>query len=156
MTQTVRVLIVEDDDSIRDLVDLVLSSAGYEILTATDGAAALQVVGTIHPDLVLLDMRMPVMDGWEFARWYRAGPEPHAPIVVVTAARVRCRSGAKPTSPRAVLMVATAGPAATSTSRPTATWRRSWRIATIPTGEPSRASTGRATSATARAAPTWS
>jgi len=87
VTRAARVLIVEDDDGIRDLVDLVLSSAGYEILTATDGAAALQVVGTTHPDLVLLDMRMPVMDGWEFARRYRAGPEPHAPIVVMTAAR---------------------------------------------------------------------
>ncbi len=39
------------------------------------------------PDLVLLDMRMPIMDGWEFARRYRRGPEPHAPIVVLTAAR---------------------------------------------------------------------
>jgi CheY-like chemotaxis protein len=82
-----RILVVEDDDSIRDLVDIVLSSAGYEVLTASDGAVALQVVGSVHPDLVLLDMRMPVMDGWEFARQYRAGPEPHAPIVVLTAAR---------------------------------------------------------------------
>jgi CheY-like chemotaxis protein len=87
VTRAARVLVVEDDDGIRDLVDLVLSSAGYEILTASDGAAALQVIGTVHPDLVLLDMRMPVMDGWEFARRYRAGPEPHAPIVVMTAAR---------------------------------------------------------------------
>ena len=82
-----RILVVEDDDGIRDLVDLVLSSAGSEVLTASDGAAALQLVGTIHPDLVLLDMRMPVMDGWEFARQYRARPEPHAPIVELTAAR---------------------------------------------------------------------
>ena len=82
-----RILVVEDDDNIRDLVDLVLSSAGYEVLTASDGAAALQVVGSVSPDLVLLDMRMPVMDGWEFARQYRARPEPHAPIVVLTAAR---------------------------------------------------------------------
>ncbi len=87
MTRTPRILVVEDDDSIRDLVDLVLSGAGYEVLTATDGAAALQVVGTTRPDLVLLDMRMPIMDGWEFARRYRARPEPHAPIVVLTAAR---------------------------------------------------------------------
>jgi DNA-binding response OmpR family regulator len=87
VTQAARVLVVEDDDSIRDLVDIVLTSAGYEVLTASDGAAALQVAGAVRPDLVLLDMRMPVMDGWEFARRYRAGPEPHAPIVVVTAAR---------------------------------------------------------------------
>ena len=87
MSRAARVLIVEDDDGIRDLVDIVLSSAGYEILTASDGAAALQVLGTVHPDLVLLDMRMPVMDGWELARRYRALPGPHAPIVVMTAAR---------------------------------------------------------------------
>lgn len=87
MTQATRILVVEDDDGIRDLVDLVLSSAGYEVLTAPNGAAALQLVGHVHPDLVLLDMRMPVMDGWEFARQYRARPEPHAPILVLTAAR---------------------------------------------------------------------
>jgi DNA-binding response OmpR family regulator len=82
-----RVLVVEDDDAIRELVDLVLSSAGYEVLTAPNGAAALQVIGHANPDLVLLDMRMPIMDGWEFARRYRASPEPHAPILVLTAAR---------------------------------------------------------------------
>jgi CheY-like chemotaxis protein len=78
---------VEDDDGIRDMVDIVLSAAGYEVLTASDGAAALQVVGSVRPDLLLLDMRMPVMDGWELARQYRALPGPHAPIVVMTAAR---------------------------------------------------------------------
>lgn len=87
MTQTARILVVEDDDGIRDLVDLVLSTAGYEVLTAPNGAAALQLVGQARPDLVLLDMRMPVMDGWEFARQYRARPEPPAPILVLTAAR---------------------------------------------------------------------
>ena len=87
MTRVARILVVEDDDGIRDLVDLVLSTAGYEVLTAPNGAAALQLIGRAHPDLVLLDMRMPVMDGWEFARRYRASPEPHAPILVLTAAR---------------------------------------------------------------------
>jgi two-component system, chemotaxis family, chemotaxis protein CheY len=87
VTRLARVLIVEDDDGIRDMVDIVLSAAGYEVLTASDGADALEVIGGGSPDLVLLDMRMPVMDGWEFARRYRAGPAPHAPIVVMTAAR---------------------------------------------------------------------
>jgi two-component system chemotaxis response regulator CheY len=87
VTRLARVLIVEDDDGIRDMVDIVLSAAGYEVLTASDGADALEVIGGGPPDLVLLDMRMPVMDGWEFARRYRAGPAPHAPIVVMTAAR---------------------------------------------------------------------
>ena len=87
MTRAARILIVEDDDNIRDLVDLVLSGAGYEVVSAPDGQAALQAIGQARPDLVLLDMRMPVMDGWEFARQYRAQPAPHAPIVVLTAAR---------------------------------------------------------------------
>ena len=87
MTRAARILVVEDDENIRELVDVILSGAGYEVVTASDGAAALQVVGTARPDLVLLDMRMPIMDGWEFARQYRARPEPHAPIVVLTAAR---------------------------------------------------------------------
>jgi CheY-like chemotaxis protein len=87
VTRAARILVVEDDDGIRDLVDLILSSAGYEVFTAPDGATALQVVARTRPDLVLLDMRMPIMDGWEFARRYRASREPHAPIVVLTAAR---------------------------------------------------------------------
>lgn len=87
VTQAARILVVEDDDLIRELVNLVLSSAGYEVVTASDGAAALEAIEGARPDLVLLDMRMPVMDGWEFARRYRAQPEPHAPIVVLTAAR---------------------------------------------------------------------
>ena len=87
MTRATRILVVEDDESIRELIDLVLSSAGYEVVTAENGAFALQVIDGARPDLILLDMRMTVMDGWEFARRYRASPEPHAPIVVVTAAR---------------------------------------------------------------------
>jgi CheY-like chemotaxis protein len=87
VSRTTRVLVVEDDESIRELVDLVLSGAGYEVVTAQNGAVALQVVGGVRPDLILLDMRMTVMDGWEFARRYRSSPEPHAPIVVLTAAR---------------------------------------------------------------------
>ena len=87
MTRAARILVVEDDENIRELVDVILSGAGYEVVTAPDGAAALQAVGSARPDLVLLDMRMPIMDGWEFARQYRARPEPPAPIVVLTAAR---------------------------------------------------------------------
>jgi CheY-like chemotaxis protein len=87
VTRAARILVVEDDDGIRELVALILSGAGYEVLTAPNGAAALQVIGSVRPDLVLLDMRMPVMDGWELARRYRETPGPHAPIVVLTAAR---------------------------------------------------------------------
>jgi CheY-like chemotaxis protein len=80
------VLVVDDDDGIRDSIDMTLSDEGYRVLTASDGADALTLVDQHSPSLILLDMRMPVMDGWQFARAYRQRPGPHAPIVVVTAA----------------------------------------------------------------------
>ena len=81
------VLVVDDDATIREVVDAFLSEEGYEVVTAPDGAAALARVRERPPGLILLDMRMPVMDGWAFARAYRRAPGPHAPIVVLTAAR---------------------------------------------------------------------
>jgi two-component system chemotaxis response regulator CheY len=81
-----RILVVDDDTSIRSFVEMALDSEGYAVATAMNGAQALAVTGEIQPDLILLDMRMPIMDGWTFARAYRDKPGPHAPIVVITAA----------------------------------------------------------------------
>jgi CheY-like chemotaxis protein len=81
------VLVVDDDPSLRDLIEWGLSDLGYRVATAENGAAALQAVRQEMPCVILLDMRMPIMDGWTFARQYRRLPGPHAPIVVVTAAR---------------------------------------------------------------------
>lgn len=81
------VLVVEDDDSVRNFISLALEDEGYPVVTAPNGAAALDLVREVAPRVILLDMRMPVMDGWAFARAYRAAPGPHAPIVVLTAAR---------------------------------------------------------------------
>ena len=67
-------------------MDWMLSDSGYAVLSAGNGAEALDVISSTLPRLILLDMRMPIMDGWEFARAYRSQPGPHAPIVVVTAA----------------------------------------------------------------------
>src|SRR5438046_3673779 len=82
-----RVMIVDDDESIREFVEMALEDEGYDVVSAEHGAAALDAVQVTRPSLILLDMAMPVMDGWEFARQYRERPGPHAPIVVVTAAR---------------------------------------------------------------------
>lgn len=82
-----KLVVVDDDAAIRDILEMVLSSEGYEVLTAADGFAALEAVRRSPPDLILLDIKMPVMSGSEFAKAYREAPGPHAPIVVLTAAQ---------------------------------------------------------------------
>lgn len=81
------VLVVDDDDAIRSLVCETLEEEGYPTVAAGDGRGALDALREGQPSLILLDMRMPIMNGWEFAEAYRRLPEPHAPIVVVTAGR---------------------------------------------------------------------
>ena len=81
-----RILLVDDDDSIRQVVTVFLTDEGYDVAGAGDGQAALDLLATFEPNIILLDLRMPVMDGWEFVRLYRALPGPHAPIVAFVAA----------------------------------------------------------------------
>jgi two-component system chemotaxis response regulator CheY len=81
-----RILLLDDDETIREVVEMALSVKGYEVLTAPNGALALDLIRRHPPSLILLDMRMPVMDGWEFARRYREMSGPQAPIIVLTAA----------------------------------------------------------------------
>lgn len=82
-----RVLVVDDDAAIRQFIQMALEGDGYEVTTAGDGREALESARTAPPRVILLDMRMPIMDGWAFTREYRSTPPPHAPIVVLTAAR---------------------------------------------------------------------
>jgi CheY-like chemotaxis protein len=78
--------VVEDDSDLVALMELVLTDAGYQVRTAPEGGAAHARVAEQMPGLILLDMRMPGMNGWEFAREFRARHGRAAPIVVVTAA----------------------------------------------------------------------
>jgi len=79
------VLVVDDDPAIRDAVRDALEAMGMRVTTASDGAEALDRVLNEEPCVVLLDMRMPVMDGWGFARAMRdRGMD--LPVVVMTAA----------------------------------------------------------------------
>jgi CheY-like chemotaxis protein len=80
------ILVVEDDPDLLALVEMILVDAGYPVRTAREGRSALACCADEMPALVLLDMRMPVMNGWEFAREFRARYGRAAPIVVVTAA----------------------------------------------------------------------
>jgi len=82
-----QVLVVDDDRNIRHAVRDALQDDGYLVVEAADGAEALRLLGGIEPCLILLDMRMPGVDGWAFVRAYRASDYPRVPLVVMTAAR---------------------------------------------------------------------
>lgn len=79
------ILVVDDDSSILDTVTAILNMEGYHVATATNGAEALEKVSRYQPSVVLLDMRMPVLDGWGFAAEMKARGE-STPIIVMTAA----------------------------------------------------------------------
>ena len=88
------VLVVDDDPDIVEVVSLVLEMSGYRVSRAHDGRSALRMLEHGLPRLILLDMRMPVMDGWAFARELRARYGHQVPILVMTAAedaRLRAR-----------------------------------------------------------------
>ncbi len=79
------VLVVDDDPDLRGLLRTMLELEGLEVDEASDGKAALDAVQRHRPDLILLDMRMPVMDGWAFCRELdRQGDRPK--VIVLTAA----------------------------------------------------------------------
>lgn len=79
------VLVVDDDTSILDTVSSILSGEGYHVVSAATGEEALAAVARKQPALILLDMRMPIMDGWAVARALREQGI-QVPIVVMTAA----------------------------------------------------------------------
>jgi two-component system, chemotaxis family, chemotaxis protein CheY len=79
------ILVIDDDEDVVDVIRFVLESAGYAVVCALDGRAGLEVAFAAHPDLILLDLRMPVMDGPTFAEEFRRRGG-STPIVVVTAA----------------------------------------------------------------------
>ena len=81
-----RILLVEDNELSRDMLSRRLTRRGYEVLTAADGAEAVETARTGTPDLILMDMSLPVIDGWEATRRLKAGPETRAiPIIALTA-----------------------------------------------------------------------
>ncbi|HEU4383333.1 MAG TPA: response regulator [Anaeromyxobacteraceae bacterium] len=80
------VLVVEDDPDLLALEQTILADAGYRVASAADGQEALEQVEREMPALILLDMRMPRMNGWEFAREFRARHGDACPIAVITAA----------------------------------------------------------------------
>lgn len=80
------ILVIDDDNAIRMTIADVLEAEGYPVATAVNGADGLVVLEQVKPALVLLDMRMPVLDGWGFARTLQERGI-KVPIVVLTAAQ---------------------------------------------------------------------
>ena len=104
MSPPLYVLIVEDDPDTREALQTVLELEGYEVIVAEHGQEALDRMRDFTPDVILLDMRMPIMDGGTFARMYRQQPGPLAPIIALTAtadaARVALEIGAAACVPK--------------------------------------------------------
>ena len=79
-----KILIVEDDDNIRELLRLYLEREGYQVSEAENGAAGLSKWKAEDPDMMLLDVMMPVMDGWQVCKEVRAADQ-SMPIIMITA-----------------------------------------------------------------------
>lgn len=79
-----RVLIVDDDEVLRQVLAIGLEDAGYETLQAENGARAIPVIAESRPDVLLVDMLMPVMDGLELLRWVKEKAKLEVPSLVVT------------------------------------------------------------------------
>jgi CheY-like chemotaxis protein len=89
------ILVVDDDAAIRDFVAIALEEEGYAVITAASGEEGLAALHEHRPALVILDMRMPVMDGWEFAERLRAQYGDRVPLLVMTAAVDAARRAAE-------------------------------------------------------------
>ena len=82
----VKLLIVEDNEVERELLSRRLRRKGFEVLTATDGQLGVQMASTERPNLILMDLSMPVLDGWEATRQIKASDETsHIPVIALTA-----------------------------------------------------------------------
>ena len=80
-----KVLVIEDDEQNHILMDSVLTSMGHEALHARNGQEGIELADTHRPDLILLDMRLPLMNGWEVATALKSNEElQHIPVIAVS------------------------------------------------------------------------
>ncbi len=69
------ILVIDDNPDLLDIVDAILSESGYVVAKALSGEAGLNVAKSLHPKLILLDLNMPKMDGWEVLKLLKTDPE---------------------------------------------------------------------------------
>lgn len=83
---TIRVLLVEDNEMNRDMLTRRLTRKGFEVLQAIDGQQAIEMTSQMMPDLILMDMSLPVLDGWEATRRLKANADLQSiPVIGLTA-----------------------------------------------------------------------
>src|SRR6188472_3882521 len=81
-----RILLVEDNEMNRDMLSRRLQRRGYEVIMATDGQQGVTMAQSRSPDVVLMDMSLPVMDGWEATRTLKSSPDTKdIPVIALTA-----------------------------------------------------------------------
>lgn len=80
-----KILVCDDTPDILEMVQLILEGEGYDVITAMAGREVLQAVGREHPDLVLLDLRMPGLDGFGVLRELRLREDQAPPVVILSA-----------------------------------------------------------------------
>lgn len=83
------VLVVDDDEGVRAVMATALEDDGWQVATAENGRRALDSLQAWRPEAIILDLRMPVMDGLTFAQRYREFPEPRAPLILISATVTR-------------------------------------------------------------------
>jgi len=81
-----RILLIEDNEMNRDMLSRRLERKGFSVLLAVDGAEGVRLAAAEQPDLILMDMSLPVLDGWEASRVLKTDPKTRAiPIIALTA-----------------------------------------------------------------------
>ena len=81
-----KILLVEDNEMNRDMLSRRLTRKGYDVVVALDGASGVDMAQSENPDLILMDMSLPIMDGWEATRKIKASPGTRTtPVIALTA-----------------------------------------------------------------------
>jgi CheY-like chemotaxis protein len=84
-----RIMVVEDDPPIREVLVTTLRLGGFRVVSAPDGPSALSIAKAFKPELVLMDLMLPGIDGWSLTRQFMAEPDLGKPPIIVLSAKVR-------------------------------------------------------------------